>query len=87
MANNTAVYKQFYDRLTFNANFLLQLLNTLKSVGFAPMFSNMGVGNDMFVKRSTVDFGSAMLGNDARVISQNNPYGNFFVPAMYGRNF
>jgi hypothetical protein len=87
MSNNTAVYKQFYDRLTFNANFLLQLLGALKSVGFAPMFSNMGVGNDMFVKRSTVDFGAAMLGNDARVIGQNNPYVNFLMSGVYGRNF
>lgn len=88
MSNNTAVYKQYYDRLTFNAGFLMSLVNSLKVAGFAPVFSNMGMSNDMFVKRSTTDFTNAMLGMDARVMGQNNNmYGAFFNPYGYQRTF
>ena len=80
MSNKTAVYKQFYDRLTFNASFLKSIVGALRGVGFAPMFSNMGTVNDMFVRRSTVDFSSAMLGADARLMGQNTSYGSFFMP-------
>lgn len=78
MSNKTAVYKQYYDRMTFSAMFLMNLINSMKAVEFAPMFSNMGAINDMFQRRSTVDFSNAMLGSDARVLGQTNAYGSYF---------
>lgn len=87
MSNKTAVYKQYYDRLTFNANFLVNMVNSLKSVGFSPIFSNMGQVNDMFVRRSTADFTQAMLGADARLMGNNTSYGGFFMPYGYNRSF
>lgn len=87
MSNKTAVYKQYYDRVTFNAAFLMSFVNSLKAVGFSPIFSNMGAVNDMFVRRSTADFTNAMLGVDARLMGQNNTFGNFFMPYGYNRTF
>jgi len=87
MSNKTAVYKQFYDRLTFNAHFLVNMVNSLKASGFNPIFSNMGAVNDMFVRRSSVDFTNAMLGADARIMGQNNMFGSFFMPYNYNRTF
>ncbi len=87
MSNNSAVYKQFHDRLTFSAPFLTSVLMALKTAGFAPMFSNMGISNEMFVKRSTMDFGQAMLGMDARVMGQSNLYSGFFMPGGYYRQW
>ena len=87
MSNKTAVYKQYYDRLTFNAQWLVNVANALKAVGFSPIFSNMGNVNDMFIRRSSVDFTSAMLGTDARIMGQNNAFGSFFMPYGYSRTF
>lgn len=88
MSNKSAVYKQYYDRLTFNSGFLMQLLGALRNVGFAPLFSNMGAMNDMFQRRSTADFSGAMLGMDARILGQTNLYGSFFgMPQGYARTF
>ncbi|EKD89564.1 MAG: hypothetical protein ACD_33C00045G0031 [uncultured bacterium] len=87
MSNNTAVYKQYYDRLTFSGMFLMNLVNSLRHIGFAPIFSNMGAVNDMFQRRSTTDFSGAMLGQDARFMSSNNMFGNFFMPGNYNRQF
>lgn len=88
MSNKTAVYKQYHDRVTFSAPFLSSLITSLKMVGFAPVFSNMGATNDMFQRRSTSDFSSAMLGMDARIMGQSNMYGNYFgIPYGYTRTF
>lgn len=87
MSNKTAVYKQYYDRLTFSAAFLVNMVNSLKTAGFNPIFSNMGAVNDMFVRRSSVDFQSAMLGTDARIMGQNNMFGSFYMPYGYNRTF
>ena len=88
MSNKTAVYKQHYDRMTFTAGFLMNLVGSLKSVGFSPVFANMGAVNDMFVRRSTVDFAGAMLGTDARLMNANqNMFGNFYSPQSWNRNF
>lgn len=87
MSNKTAVYKQYYDRLTFNAAWLVNVVNSLKQAGFNPVFNNMGQVNDMFVRRSTVDFASAMLGTDARIMGQNNMFGSFYMPYNYNRTF
>ena len=88
MSNKSAVYKQYYDRLTFSSQFLMSLLSALKNIGFAPLFSNMGAVNDMFQRRSTVDFSGAMLGMDARILGHTNMYGSFFgMNNMYNRNF
>lgn len=87
MSQNTAVYKQFYDRMTFSGMFLTNLVNSLKMAGFSPMFSNMGVANDMFVRRSSVDFAGAMIGSDLRLMGQNNMYGGFYNPFQYNRTF
>lgn len=88
MSNKTAVYKQFYDRLTFSAGFLVSMVNSLKMAGFAPVFSNMGAINDMFQRRSTSDFSAAMLGMDARILGQQNSFSNWFgIPYGYTRTF
>lgn len=87
MSNGSAVYKQYYDRLTFNAGFLVNLANSFKSVGFNPIFSNLGTVNDMFVRRNSADFTAAMLGNDVRLMGQNNQYGNFLMPYGYNRTY
>lgn len=87
MSNKTAVYKQYYDRLTFTSAFLVNMVNSLKAVGFNPIFSNMGAVNDMFVRRSSVDFASAMLGADARIMGSNNMFGSFYMPYNYARQF
>ena len=88
LSNKTAVYKQYYDRMTFSAGFLMNLINSLKVAGFSPLFSNMGSVNDMFLRRSSGDFTSAMLTGDARLMGQNNLYGGFFgMPYGYNRSF
>jgi len=88
MSNKSAVYKQYYDRLTFSSPFLMQLLAALRNVGFSPLFSNMGAVNDMFQRRSTADFSGAMVGMDARILGQTNMYGGFFgMPMGYARTF
>ena len=87
MSGNTAVYKQYYDRMTFTSGFLANLVGSLRSVGFSPLFSNMGVANEMFLRRSTADFGGAMIGADLRLMGQNNVYGNFTGMGGYTRNF
>ena len=88
MSNKSAVYKQYYDRLTFSSPFLMQLLSSLRNVGFSPLFSNMGAMNDMFQRRSTADFTGAMVGADARILGTSNMYGGFFgMPQGYQRNY
>lgn len=87
MSQNTAVYKQFYDRMTFTSGFLTNLVTSLKMAGFTPLFSNMGNSNDMFVRRSSADFGNAMIGNDLRLMGQSNMYGGFYTPFQYNRTF
>lgn len=88
MSNKSAVYKQYYDRLTFSSPFLMQLLASLRNVGFSPLFSNMGATNDMFQRRSTADFSGSMVGMDARILGQTNAYGSFFgMPMGYARTF
>jgi len=88
MSGSTAVYKQYHDRLTFSAGFLSELVNSLKMSGFDPIFTNMGAFNDMFQRRSTTDFSGAIIGQDARILGQNNMYGGFYGSGVnYNRNF
>lgn len=87
MSNNSAVYKQYYDRVTFSSSFLLNLIGSMKSIGFSPVFSNLGAVNDMFVRRSTSDFSNAVLAADARIIGQNNVFGGFYAGNNYTRTF
>lgn len=88
MSNGSAVYKQYYNRLTFNAAFLGNLVGSLRNAGFVPVFSNMGAVNDMFVRRSSADFANAMVGQDVRLMGQNNVYGGFYAPqTAYYRSF
>lgn len=77
MSGGTAVYKQFYERVTFTAPFLNNLINGLKAAGFHPVFSNMGMSNDLFMRRSSVDFGNAMLGQDTRLMGQSDLYSGY----------
>lgn len=86
MSAKSAVYKQYYDRLTFNAGFLMNVIGALKAVGFSPLPTNMGAVNDMFVRRSTVDFSAGMLGADARLMGQNAVYGAY-NQSYYNRTF
>lgn len=87
MAGNTLVVKQFHDRVTFNGVFLGNLVGALKNVGFNPMFANMGMSNELFQRRSTVDFSSALLGQDVRLMGQGNAYSGFGWNSMYNRSW
>jgi hypothetical protein len=88
MSNKTAVYKQYYDRITFSEAFMSRMIGSLKQCGFSPVFSNMGAVNDMFVRRSTADFGSAVLGNDVRLMNANtNVFGGYYAPQSWTRQF
>lgn len=87
MSNNTATYKQFYNRLTFSNAFITTLVGSLRQVGFAPIFGNMMANNDMFFRRASADFGSAVLGNDVRLIANSNTFNNFYHPQGYTRTF
>jgi hypothetical protein len=87
MSNNTAVYKQAYNRLTFTSVFMGTLVNSLKQSGFSPVFGNMMTNNDMFFRRATADFSSSVLGNDMRLISNTNAFNNFYQPSGYNRTF
>lgn len=87
MSNQTAIYKQYHDRLTFTGHFLSAMSNALVSANFSPVFTNMGVANDMFARRSTADFSSAMLDANTRFMGQNTTYGGFYSPRNYHRGF
>jgi len=87
ISNKTAVIKMYHDRVTFTAVFLINLINALKITGFAPIFSNLGSVNDMFTRRSTVDFTNSILGGDARILGAQNLYSNFNMPYGYTRSF
>jgi len=88
MSGNTAVYKQSYDRVTFSGPFLANLVGSLRAVGFAPVFSNAGAGNDMFIRRSTVDFNSAFLTSDVRLMGNTNVmYNNMYMQPAFYRTF
>lgn len=88
MAGGPIVVKQFYDRVTFNSQFLDNWVTALRSINFAPVFSNMGGNGDMFVKRSTVDFSSAMIGANVRLMgANNNVYGGYVPFGMYNRTY
>ena len=87
MSGNTAVYKQFYNRLTFTSVFMNTLVGSLKQAGFSPILGNMMANNDMFFRRATADFSSAVLGNDVRLISNVSAFNNFYQPQGYTRSF
>jgi hypothetical protein len=86
-ASNVFV-KQMYERMTFNSKFLAGWIGTLRSVGFMPVFSSAGSVNDLFVKRSTANFQSAMMGQDVRLMSQQSSMpGNWGHYGDYNRQF
>lgn len=88
MSNRSAQVKQMFDRMTFNSNFLSNWVRSLRSVGFDPVFSNAGGVNDMFVKRNTANFQTAMIGQDVRLMSSvNNMPGNWTQYGDYNRQF
>lgn len=88
MSNRSAQVKQMYERMTFNGQFLTGWVNTLRMVGFTPVFSNSGTVNDMFIKRATANFQSAMIGQDVRLMSQQTSMpGNWAQYADYQRPY
>ena len=88
MSGKTAVYKQTYDRVTINGQWLVDMVGSLKMSGFRPMYTNMTGSNDIFQRRGTVDFSSALVGRDLRVSGQDNQYGSINVGyAQYQRNY
>lgn len=87
MSNNTAVYKQSYNRITFSSVFVSTLIGSLKQVGFAPVLGNMMTNNDMFFRRATADFSSSVIGSDVRLISNVNAFNNFYQPQGFMRQF
>lgn len=90
MSKGSAVVKQMYDRVTFNGEMLRSWVAALHQVSFLPVFStNAGdSANEMFMKRSTLDFQSAMIGQDVRLMgSSDNIYGGWAPYGNYVRNF
>lgn len=90
MSKGSAVVKQMYDRVTFNGEMLRGWVSALHQVGFTPVFStNSGdSANEMFMKRSTLDFQSAMIGSDVRLMgSTDNLYGGWAPYGTYNRNY
>ena len=88
MTNNTAVYKQMYERRTFTAPFLTGYVTALRAIGFDPVYSSNASGNDMFVKRSTAMFQNAMIGADVRLMATaNTMYNGWNQYGNYARAF
>lgn len=90
MSKQTAVVKQMYDRVTFNGAMLSAWVRSLHSIGFMPVFStnNGDNANEMFMKRSTLDFQAGIIGGDVRFMgSADNMYGNWTPYGQYNRNF
>jgi len=87
LSSNSAVYKQYFERLTFTGMFLSNLVNSLKIAGFMPIANNMGLGTDIFARRAMVDFSNAMLDPNARIMGNNNMYGGFYAANAYHRTF
>lgn len=90
MSKQTAVVKQMYDRVTFNGAMLSTWVRALHSIGFMPVFGTTSgdSANEMFMKRSTLDFQSGIIGGDVRFMgSADNMYGNWMPFGQYNRNF
>lgn len=88
MSNRSAIVKQMFDRLTFNSAFLTNWVRALLAVRFDPVFSSAGGVNDMFVKRNTANFQSAMLPQDLRLMSSvGSMPGNWGQYADYSRPY
>lgn len=88
IANGTAVVKQFYDRVTFNGDFIGTVSGALGAAGFAPVHENMGNSNEMFMRRSSLDLTGAIIGEDVRIMGQqNNAFGGFGWTSSYNRGF
>lgn len=88
MSNRSVHVKQMYDRLTFNGNFLSNWAAALRAVDFVPVFSNTSGVNDMFVKRNTANFQSAIVGQDVSVMSAvNNMPGSWTQYGDYARQY
>jgi len=89
MSNNSAVYKQFHDRLTFSAPFLTSVLMALKTAGFAPdvlitwVFPTKCLSSALPLGRLV----KRCLGWMARVMGQSNLYSGFFMPGGYYRQW
>lgn len=87
MSNGSAVIKRYYDRVTFSREYLQNYLNAMQAVGYAPVFAN-NVNNEVFVTRATGDFGSALFGQDARLMTAApNVYGNYNQFSAYHRPY
>ena len=88
MSGGTAMYKQMFDRITFNGAQLNDFINSLRMTGFAPIFANLNTSNDMFQRRSVADFGMGSIGGDMRFMNANNGYGNWNgMPNQYSRRW
>ena len=88
MSNRTMNVKQMYDRMTFTGGFIANWVSALRAVEFKPMYSNAGGGNDLFIKRNTANFQSAMIGQDVRLMSVANTMpGSWTQYGDYNRQF
>lgn len=90
MSKQSAVVKQMYDRVTFNGKALASWVHALHQIGFMPVFStaNGDNANEMFMKRSTLDFQAGIIGGDVRFMgAADNMYGNWSPYGQYNRQF
>ncbi len=88
MSGNTCVYKQYYERLTFSAGFLTDVVAAVRSAGFLAQFSDSVGSTDVFTRRSTADFSSGVLDpNLIRVTGQQQAYVNNNMAYQYHRNY
>jgi len=86
MSGGTAIYKQYYTRITFDANFIDLLVKSLHSVGFVPVLGNMAGGAEFFT-RSSYDLRGAMLDQNVRLVATSTPYSGSGYYGGYYRQF
>lgn len=87
IVGGSAVYKQYYDRVTFNAAFLGDLISSMRMTGFDPIFENMAMNNDMFQRRATMDVSAATLAPGLRLMGQTDLFSNYGAQAGYNRSY
>lgn len=77
MVGNRMEVKQFYDRLTFNAQWLHSVVDILGAAGFRPVPENVrGSNYDMFQQRG-VDYDQAGLDPTVRVTGTNDIFNGY----------
>lgn len=81
------VYKQFYNRMTFNKRFLKAVISSLLRCGFAPNISNAFISNDIFQRRNSADISNSFIESDVRLISPGINYPGYNWGYGYNRTY